>query len=117
MEVGLQGDCVWLAPLSHQAGFGVLPPPVVPPPPPDEAGQASCSCSLSPVTVVEERMQGVASFSRLIPPLLRSTVNLPWCTDQDSALTLSSPVHVLRRAHLYIKKPSFTAAGGGGGGT
>jgi hypothetical protein len=23
---GLQGDCVWLAPVSHQAGFGALPP-------------------------------------------------------------------------------------------
>ena len=51
-------------------------------------------------------MYGVVSFTRLIPPLLQSSIRFPWQEDQDSALTLSSSVRQLRRAFLYLQQPS-----------
>ena len=67
--------------------------------------QVSCSCARSLIAVVNERMYGVVSFTRLIPPLLQSTIRFPWQDDQESALTLSSSVRQFRRAFLHLQQP------------
>ena len=87
---GSQGDCVWMVPVQHQEGFGRLPhdlehhaqQPAVP----------SCSCSLSPVTVIQDRMYGVLATTGLTPPWLGTVP-----TEREAkSLTLFSPIKDIR---------------------
>ena len=100
---GVHGICVWLHPLHHQEGFGTTPLP--PPPAVSSTDLASCSCCLSPVTVLNESMWGALHFTRLIPPLLRSEVRLPSVAEDDPPPTLDMPIRTLRRTLLHLQQP------------
>ena len=65
---GAPGIRVWLASLRHQAGFGPLPPSSHPP---TRSGQLQLR------SLVNERMYGVVSFTRLIPPCYSPQLDSP----------------------------------------
>ena len=103
-----QGDCVWLFSASKQTFGASLPPPA--PLPPLTPEQVSCSCNLSPVMNINDRMQGTAWYTHLIPPLLSSS--LPpraWRTSSTATPPrVFSDIRTLRNVFLRSTlRPSF----------